>query len=135
MMQIRVGRILIAAVAAEVLAVLVLVLLVVLFGPAAEATAQAYAERLGYWVGPIAGFGFCLLGGFWVARGLHSAQVVNGFLLGVVVAAIDIAILVVSGAAFQPIFALSNLGRVIAGSIGGWLARHFARTPLPETES
>jgi len=126
-MQIRVGRIMIAAVGAEVLAVLALVLLVALFGPADGVAAQAYAERLGYWVGPIAGFGFCLLGGFWVARGLHTAQVPNGLVLGCVVAGIDIGILVVSGAAFQPVFAVSNIGRVIAGSVGGWIARRFER--------
>ena len=131
-MQIRINRIVIAAVAAEVLAVLALVLLVALFGPSDVAAAQAYAERLGYWVGPLAGFGFCLLGGFWVARGLHTAQVPNGFALGLVVAGIDIGILVVSGAAFQPIFAVSNIGRVIAGSVGGWIARRFASASFQE---
>jgi hypothetical protein len=50
----------------------------------------------------------------------------NGLVLGLAVAGIDIGLLVVSGAAFQPIFALSNIGRVIAGSAGGWIARRFA---------
>lgn len=121
-MNIRVGRIILAAIAAEVLAVLALVLLVMLFGPRESAAAQAYAERLGYWVGPIAGFGSCLAGGWWVARGAASSRVLNGLVLGIVVAAIDVAILVLSGATFQLVFAVSNIGRIIAGSTGGWLA-------------
>ncbi len=121
-MRIRVGRIVLAAFAVEVLAVGVLVLLVALVGPSEQAAASAYAERLGYWVGPIAGFGFCLLGGWWVARGLAASHVLNGVALGVAVAAIDTAILFFSGAEFQPVFAISNIGRVSAGSIGGWLA-------------
>jgi len=132
-MQIRVARIVITAVAAEVLTVLVLVLLVVLFGPSDTDAAQTYAERLGYWVGPIAGFALCLLGGFWVARGLHAAHVLNGLILGLVVAGIDVGILVASGAAFQSIFAVSNIGRVIAGTIGGWIARRSANTSLQQT--
>ena len=77
-MTIRVKRIVFTAVAAEVLAVLMLIILVTLFGPSDADAAQAYAERLGYWVGPISGFALCLLGGLWVARGLHAAHVLNG---------------------------------------------------------
>lgn len=122
-MNIRLGRVIITAIAAEVLAVLALVLLVALFGPGEPAEAQAYAERLGSWVGPIAGFGTCVLGGWWVARGAAASPVLNGVSLGATVAAIDIAILVLSGATFQLVFAASNVGRILAGAIGGWLGR------------
>ena len=118
----RIGRIVVAAIATEVLAVLVLVLLVAALGPRDTAGAQAFAGRLGYWVGPIAGFGFCVLGGAWVARGLVRDHLANGLGLGLAAAALDVGILILSGAAFQPIFVASNLGRVIAGSLGGWLA-------------
>jgi len=131
-MQLRVGRIVIVAIAVEVFAVLTLVLLVALFGPSDEAAVQAYAERLGYWVGPIAGFVFCLLGGFSVARTLPTSQVLNGLVLGLVVAGIDIGILVAMGAAFDPMFAVSNIGRAIAGSLGGWLAVRFSPEPAPQ---
>ncbi len=116
------GAIAIAAIAAEILAIVALVLIVALVGPAEPEAAQAYAERLGYWVGPIGGFAACVLAGWWVARGLAAAHILNGFILGAAVAAIDGSILVASGAAFEPVFAISNIGRVIAGSIGGWLA-------------
>ncbi|NNG17838.1 MAG: hypothetical protein HKM89_15290 [Gemmatimonadales bacterium] len=121
-MQIRFGRIIVAAIAVEVLAVLALILLVVVFGPSDPTAAEAYAERLGFWVGPIAGFVFCLLGGWWVAKGLSASHVLNGLVLGVTVAVIDIVILLASGAEFHPVFAVSNIGRVVAGTIGGWLA-------------
>ena len=107
---------------------LTLVLLVALLGPSDQAAAQAYAERLGYWVGPIAGFVFCLLGGWWVAKGLSGAHVLNGLILGAAVAAIDLAILLVSGAEFHPVFAVSNIGRVVAGSLGGSLAGRSGRS-------
>jgi hypothetical protein len=43
-------------------------------------------------------------------------------MLGAMVAVIDVALLVAGGADFQPILALSNAGRLAAGSLGGWLA-------------
>ena len=121
-MKNRIVRILVTAFAVEILAVLVLVLIVAIFGPSDPAAAEAYAKDLGYWVGPIAGFVFCLLGGWWVAKGLDTPPLVNGLLLGIAVAAIDITILVLAGEAFQTVFAVSNVGRVIAGTLGGWLS-------------
>lgn len=121
-MQISIGRILIIAVAVEILAILVLVGLVAILGPSNPDAARAYAERLGYWVGPIAGFVFCVIGGWLAAKNLNKHQVLNGLVLGAVVAAIDVALLLAGGAAFQPIFAISNIGRLIAGSMGGWAA-------------
>ena len=130
-MQIRVGRILVAAIAVEVLAILVLVVLVALAGPADPEAAEAYAKRLGFWVGPIAGFVLCMIGGWWVARGLAKAQVPNGLVLGLVAAAIDVAILLASGSEFHPVFVISNIGRIVAGTLGGLLA---ARSPRAAAE-
>lgn len=128
-MRSRVARIGVAAIAAEFLVVLTLVLIVAVLGPSDPEAAQAYAERLGYWVGPITGFGFTAIGGWWVARGFTNSHIVNGLLLGVAVAAIDITILALSGTEFQAIFAVSNVGRVVAGSIGGWFAGKSGRKP------
>jgi hypothetical protein len=122
-----IGRMVLLALAIEALAVVVLILVVAVFGPSDPAAAQAYAERLGSWVGPIAGFTLCLAGGWLVARRLASGQVARGFLLGTLVAAIDVAILIAGGAAFQLIFVVSNLGRIVAGSLGGYLATKTTR--------
>lgn len=120
-MQNRVIRIAVIAVVAEILAVAGLVVVIAIFGPSEREALQAYAERLAYWVGPLTGFGFTLFGGWWVAKGLSGQPVLNGLLLGVAVATIDVTILVAGGAEFQAMFTISIIGRVIAGSIGGWL--------------
>jgi hypothetical protein len=130
-MRLRIGRTIGIAVAVEVLAILVLVVLVATLGPSDPDAAQAYAVRLGTWVGPIAGFFLCLGGGWLVARDLSSGHVPGGLLLGAFVAAIDIAILVGSGARFHPVFLLSNLGRVVAGSLGGWIAKQLRGSRSP----
>jgi len=122
-MDIRFGRVAIAAVVAEILGIVVLIAIVALFGPDERAAAEAYAMRLGMWVGPISGFVFCLLGGWWVAKRTNRAEVANGFATGVAAAAIDLALILVSGAPFLPIYAIANAGRIVAGTLGGWFAR------------
>lgn len=121
-MKSRIVRIVVTAFAVEILTVMILVLAVAIFGPSDPAAAEAYAKDLGYWVGPIGGFVMCLLGGWWVAKGLETNHIMNGLLLGVTVAVIDITILIASSEAFQTVFVISNIGRVIAGTIGGYLA-------------
>ena len=54
-MKIRWIRLIAGPIAAEVLAILILVCLVAIFGPRNQAQAQAFAEKLGAWVGPLAG--------------------------------------------------------------------------------
>lgn len=121
-MPVRIGRILIIAIAVEAIAIIGLVVVVALLGPSDPAAAQAYAERVGYWFGPVAGLVLCIAGGWFAARRLSERHLFNGLVLGATVAAIDIALLLVSGAAFQLIFAVSNVGRLVGGTVGGWLA-------------
>ena len=121
-MPLRLGRIAIAAIAAEALGVLVLVVLVVLFGPADSADAQPFAEWLGRRVGPISGFVLCLAGGYWVGKGAASHRVRNGWAMGLAGAALDLVIAGLLGARLTPLLLASNLGRVAAGTLGGWLS-------------
>jgi len=121
-MRIRIGRIALISIAIEALAIVILVLLVAFFGPKESSAAQNYAERVGYWVGPIAGFILCFVGSYLVARGLSSSHILNGLILGFFVGAIDVSLLVLSDAAFQTVFVVSNVGRVIAAVLGAWLA-------------
>lgn len=130
-MKNRVIRIVVTALAVEFLTVMVLVLIVAVFGPSDPTAAEAYAKDLGYWVGPVGGFVMCLLGGWWVAKGLDSPPIINGMLLGVAVAVIDVSILAGSGESFQTVFVVSNIGRVVAGTIGGWLAARGANESVP----
>ena len=121
-MSIKAGRILVVAVAVEALAIIGLVIVVALLGPLDPDAARAYAQETGYWFGPSAGFVLCIAGGWFVARRLTEGQILNGLVLGAAVAAIDVALIIASGAPFQFIFVVSNVGRIVAGTIGGWIA-------------
>jgi hypothetical protein len=120
--NLRWGRIAFAVVIAEILGVAILALLVSLFGPSGFEAAKPFANRLGAWVGPISGFSFCLLGGFWVAAGASSRRVANGVGVGVVAAILDIAIALALASGISTLLVLSNTGRIAGGTIGGWLA-------------
>jgi apolipoprotein N-acyltransferase len=126
-MRVRAGRIIGVAIATEIGAVLLLVLLVWLLGPPDPEDARAFAGRIGVWVGPLAGFCLCLLGGWWVGKSVPSAGTLNGLLVGAAAAAIDVALLIAGGAAFQAVFVASNLGRIVAGTIGGSLGSRAVR--------
>ena len=120
-MRLSVGRIVMAAVAAEVLGMFALVVLVVLSGPDDQSQTQQFAERLGAWVGPLSGFLLCLLGGYWVARNFGN-PIRNGLCMGVAAALLDLAVALAIGATFAPLLFLSNAGRVIGGTVGGYIA-------------
>ena len=70
--SIRWGRVIIGGIIAEVAVILILIALVATFGPSESASAQAFAERLGRWVGPIGGALCSFLAAFYVARPLTS---------------------------------------------------------------
>jgi hypothetical protein len=126
-MTIRGRRVVITAVVVEILAVAALILipagLVIWGGVATAANAEADLQRYGRWVGPTTGFLFCLLGGWWVARRLDSDQERNGLALGLLAATLDVGLLTYAGAPFAWVFVLSTAGRIVAGYLGGGLAR------------
>ena len=121
-MRLRWIRCLIAAVIAELAAIITLVLIVAVLGPRDPAAAQAYAEGLGRFIGPIAGALFGVLGGYFVARPLSERHLLHGALFGVLFAMIDLAILAFSRAPFEMLFVVSNVGRVLGGILGARLA-------------
>ncbi len=112
-------RIAVGALVAELVPILALVGLVAAFGPAGQAQANAFAERLGRWVGPIGGAIMCFLGGWWVGRLRPSAGLIPGLALGTLAAGLDVTILVISAVPLEWLFLGSNVGRVIAGALGG----------------
>jgi len=46
--------------------IIMLVVLVAVFRPPEKVAAQAFAERIGTWLGPVAGTPRCLVGGCWI---------------------------------------------------------------------
>ena len=123
-MRIKFARAVTAAVAAGVLGVAALAILVAVLGPGGSfAESMPFAQRLGAWVGPISGFVFCLLGGWWTAKPTAQGdKLLNGFAMGTAGAVLDIAISLSSGAGWAALLLISNAGRIIGGTIGGWIA-------------
>ena len=115
------------AIAAEVLAILILVLIVAVFGPRNQEQAQAYAEKMGQWVGPLAGVVLSFLGALWVSRGLTSGHLLHGTLFGAIYALIDAALIVAAQAPFMWLFVASDGGKLLAGIAGGFVAASAAR--------
>ena len=120
---IRIGRIALATIAGELTPILLLVVVVLIYETRGvdPQTRQAFAERVGMWLGPIAGaiatFGF----GFLAARGTDR-PLLHGTLVGVAVALLDAVIIFASGAKFIPLFGASWAGKILAGVAAGLLA-------------
>jgi len=128
-MKIRWIRLVAGAIAAEGLAILILICLVAIFGPKDQVQAQAYAEKLGAWVGPLAGVVLSFLGALWVSRGLTSGRLLHGFLFGLLYAMLDVAIIVAMQAPFAWLFVASDGGKLLAGIAGGWVAAAKSKNP------
>ncbi len=121
-------RVLGAAVLAEAIPIVLLVAVVAAFGPPTADGAKHFAERVGLWLGPLAGI-VCTFGAaFWLShsRGAH-APLRTGVTLGLFVACLDVALLIAGGTAFAWVFVASNVGRVLAGTAGGIVAARPAR--------
>ena len=126
-MKIRWIKLITGAILAEISAILTLVLIVAIFGPRDQAQAQAYAEKLGQWVGPLAGVLLSFFGALWVSRGLTSGHFLHGFLFGLIYALVDVALLVAMRAPFMWLFVASDAGKFLAGIAGGAIAAKHAR--------
>jgi hypothetical protein len=120
-MRIRIGRIILLAIAVEILTIAALAALVAIFGPHDRVADQAYAEQLGRWVGPIGSAVLCFLAAVFLTRRMASAQILNGFLIGAVAGVIDLVLLVPFGVKIQLLILISITGRMVAGTLGGWI--------------
>jgi hypothetical protein len=105
----------------ESVPILALVSAVAIWGPPDAAEAAVFAGRVGVWVGPIAGGLTVLMVTAWAGT-KSSAPVLQGALIGLMLAVLDTAILVATGASFAWVFVASNGGKVAAGAVGGWVA-------------
>ena len=106
---------------------MILVLIVAIFGPRDQAQAQAYAEKHGQWVGPLAGVALSFVGALWVSRGLTSGHLLHGTLFGAIYALIDAALIVAAQAPFMWLFVASDGGKLLAGIAGGLVAARVTR--------
>ncbi|MGI9625686.1 MAG: hypothetical protein ACR2QM_02520 [Longimicrobiales bacterium] len=112
----------------EAVPIVVLVAVVAVFGPRDPVGAGDFAQKAGLWVGPLAGAGVVLLLSAWAGRG-SSRPILQGAGIGLTVALLDLGILAVTGAPFAAVFVASNVGKVLAGTLGGWLSRERQTNP------
>jgi hypothetical protein len=84
---------------------------------------EKFAPLAGNWVGPIGGFLATFLFAWWCAGRAPNRKFLHGFVVGIGTALLDFGILLLTeDSVFQPIFLVSNSGRILAGIFGGWLA-------------
>jgi hypothetical protein len=115
-------RVAVAVLAGEMIPIVTLIAVVAVYGafiraPGGESP-EAFAERAGAWVGPVIGATCAFLLSQWAGHEAARA-VAQGALIGLSLAVVDVALLVASGAPFRPLFLYSNLGKIIAGTLGG----------------
>jgi hypothetical protein len=120
-------RIAVAVLAAEALPILLLVLIVVLYSVVRSVDSpspEEFAPRAGNWVGPIGGFLATCLFAWWAARRAPQRPIAHGAAVGLGTALLDfgLGLLLGGGGAIDPVFYLSNGGRIVAGLLGGWIA-------------
>lgn len=114
-------RVTAAVLLGEMVPIAVLVAIVALFGPRDPVGAGEFAQRAGVWVGPLAGATVVLLLSAWAGRA-SSRPTRQGAMIGFMVAFLDLGILAATGAPFAAVFVVSNVGKVVAGTLGGWLS-------------
>ena len=112
----------------EALPIAALAVVIAFFGPSDPVAASDYANAMGAWIGPIGGALVVLLGARLVGSGAER-PVAQGAVIGVAVAIIDGALLVLAGAPFAMLFVVSNVGKIVAGIVGGLWARGRSVTP------
>ena len=110
--------------AAEAMPIVALVVLVATLGPGEPAADQEFAQTLGSWVGPIGGAVATFALSLWVLKPLSADHLRYGALFGLAVAVLDGGLIAASGSAFQWLFVFSQLGRIVAGLIGGFVRRN-----------
>jgi len=120
-MSVRWRRVLLAALFVELIPVALLGLLTV-FGPSEREAARAFAETAGRWVGPLGAAIMAFVMARWAVRPLVDRQLLHGFLVGAVAAALNVGIVVLAEAPFEWLFVASNAGRVVAGMLGALAA-------------
>jgi hypothetical protein len=118
-------RVVVAIFLAEALPILLLVAVVFVYSLIRQpesASPDEFAPRAGLWIGPIGGFLATLLFAWWAARHAVERKLASGMAVGFGTAFLDFGILLGAADALQPIFFISNGGRILAGVLGGWFA-------------
>ena len=129
---IRWKRVAAAGLVGAILPIVILMIVITIYGMinrvSDETALGRYGVAAGRWVGPIGGFTVTLVMSGWAGRANPGAAVKQGLIIGAVVVALDclFGVAVTQGAAIDLFEAMSLGGRIIAGALGGLLARRGA---------
>jgi hypothetical protein len=119
---VRAWRFVLMVLASELAPILVLVVAMFFVGTAqGSQPSPETASAWGSWIGPSFGALFTGLFAYRLARG-SNRPAMFGFAFGVSVAMLDLGLIATQGVAFQWLFALSALSRVVGGALGGRMA-------------
>jgi hypothetical protein len=132
-LHIPVVRLILAVIAAELVPLIILVAIVGAFGPSEPdlAAAQQFAARMGRWVGPIGGAICAYLAAYGIGRIAPERALSDGIIVGLCLAALDVIILVASNAPFEWLYVWSNVGKLAAATLGGFVSRGQPKTDSP----
>jgi hypothetical protein len=131
-MKLSIGRIIIAAVAAELGTYVVWVVALLVAGLLFmnPSRTQWFAYLFGQSVGIFSGFLLCILGARWTAAASGNALAAGG-VVGVLCASLNAVLVAVKVGAFPPILLAGSLGRVLGGVVGGWLVHNRRGSTKP----
>ena len=131
-MHIPIIRLILAVIAAELVPFLLLIMTVTVFGPQDDLdSARHFAAVMGRWIGPIGGAVCAYLAAYGIGRLAPERALSDGVIVGVCVALIDVALLIVWKAPFEWIFVISNTCKIAAATFGGWVSRGPPKIPAP----
>jgi hypothetical protein len=135
-LHIPIVRLILAVIAAEVVPLFLLFATVAAFGPPELEEAKHFAAVMGRWVGPIAGAMCAYLAAYGIGRVAPERALSDGVIVGLCLATLDVVLLVAGNASFEWLYVISNAGKIIAATLGGWVSRGPAKTtphPLPKS--
>jgi hypothetical protein len=131
-MKLNLGRVIVAAAAAEIgtYVAWILVLLAVGLIFMNPSRTQWFAYFFGQSVGIFAAFVLCIFGARWAAASSTDA-LRAGSAVGLLCAALNAVIVAAKVGSFPAILLVGSLGRVLGGAVGGWLVhkRRAAHKP------
>ena len=134
---VRLLRVTIAATLAQLIPLVILVAIITVYGYLAapgqtQEIYEAFVKRAGKFTGPVAGTLATLGMAFWAARKQTNAWVLHGTLTGILVVILDLAIYASQPQNFDLTFGLGLPAKLLAGVLGGYLAKCRYQNLPPE---
>ena len=137
--RIRWGRIMVAAILSEVGVIGVLFAAIAAYTLATPSVSDAQysslGEEVGYYVAPAAGALMTFLAALWATRGLTSAFVAHGTLVGIAGVLLTVGFIVGARPDHRVMYVIAFALRLVGGYVGGVVAerRSTAKAAAPET--